>query len=75
MPNILKKKDVCSTIQANCKYYPTSLQNVTLTTTGDFQSSVVDRMNAVVWMDEKSVHFVNTYYEFDEVISVKEKAI
>ena len=34
---------------------------------------VEDNVSTVVWKDKKNVHFVNTYYQFDEITSVKRK--
>ena len=55
MPNTLAKRTyVCGTIQANRKdYYRSSPQNALLLLGDDFQTSVVDHVNAVVWMGVK----------------------
>ena len=71
--SLAKKTCVYGTIWADRKDYPSTLKNATPTTMDDFQTSIVNHENAVVWMDEKSVHFVNTYYQFDKVKS-EEKA-
>lgn len=70
---LVRNTFICATTRSNRRRFPTELANRTMDTRGEHHSIVVDDTQAVVWKDKKNVHFLNTYYDFRIVTSVKRK--
>lgn len=65
---------VCATTRIDRKGFPNEIKKVKLDRRGDYRSVIVDhKVQAVVWKDKKNVHFLNTFYDFDEETEVKRK--
>ena len=73
---LLRNTYLCSTTRSNRRQYPNELAKTTLNARGEFKSVVVDgNVSATIWKDKKCVHFLNTYYNFDVILSVKRKQL